>query len=229
MESDRKAWIVSLRAIACMSIVLLHVVSTWVEGSQKTVNGMRYYMDLVIIQVLVRWAVPCFVMISGYLLLDISKNIDIRKLCKYIGKMLLVLITIGYLFCIIELVVNGERNASIIVTGLINLISGNSWAHMWYVYMMIGLYIVTPICRHFVAHAGEAEWKYTIVGLFIVCILIPTINDYSGLTITQFLIRNPYIFYYLVGYYLGTHHFLKYWGGDVYVRGWYWNSCWENY
>ena len=33
-------WIVSLRAMAAMAIVLLHVVSTWVEGS-----GGGYYKD----------------------------------------------------------------------------------------------------------------------------------------------------------------------------------------
>ena len=33
MDSGKKMWIVSLQSIACATVVLLHVASTWVEGS----------------------------------------------------------------------------------------------------------------------------------------------------------------------------------------------------
>ena len=67
-------------------------------------------MDEVVIQVLVRWAVPCFLMMSGVLLLDKSKEMSLEKLKKYIYKTLLISVTFGFGFCMIENIFEGNKN-----------------------------------------------------------------------------------------------------------------------
>ena len=91
-----------IRVIACMAIVLLH-----------TMNGARiYHMDTVsqgeslaaftVCSVLM-WAVPCFLMVSGALLLDPAREITWGKIFgKYIRRMLIALILFTAIFTVIR-------------------------------------------------------------------------------------------------------------------------------
>lgn len=40
---------------------------------------------------------------------------------------------------------------------LLHVVAGHSWVHMWYIYMLIGLYMLTPVLRSFVKIADEKE------------------------------------------------------------------------
>lgn len=161
-------------------------------------------MDIVLIQVMVRWAVPVFVMISGFLLLDPGKRFDVHKASSYIVRMAIVLATVGYFYCLIETYISGESASiwGVILVSLRNLIEGKSWAHMWYVYMLIGLYAFTPMLRCFVKCADEKTMRFTLGVLFLLTIVRPTVNTLSGLSITGFNCwEDPCLFYYLAGHY----------------------------
>lgn len=202
--TDRQEWIISLRVIAAMAIVLLHVIGGWVNTAwNDRLTGVRLIVDGVIIQVLVRWAVPCFLMISGTLLLNPQKDLGLKKIYRYIIRMVIVLITFGFGFCLIESAIeNGYKlNVSTILDALQNLIAGHSWAHMWYVYMLIGLYILTPVLRAFTQTADEKAIQFILIMLFVFTILLPTINNLFHVEMYHFLpVSTCYVFYYLLGY-----------------------------
>lgn len=202
--ADRQGWIITLRAIAAMAIVCIHVIDGWVgTPGIDGLTGVRLVVDEVMIQLLVRWAVPCFLMISGVLLLNPQKNLDINKIYRYIIRMVIVLAVFGFGFCLIEgMVENGYKlNISTIFTALQNLIAGRSWAHMWYVYMLIGLYILTPVFRSFVKMANEKEMQFILAVLFLFTIFIPTMSSFFQVEIYRFVPISTYcVFYYLLGY-----------------------------
>ena len=82
MEENKKiAWIQNLRAIACVLIVLLHVIDGWLKpnGIQLAQFSIRWWLDNVIIQILVRVGVPIFIMITGALLLNPEKNLELKR------------------------------------------------------------------------------------------------------------------------------------------------------
>lgn len=83
-ENKAVCQIVSLRAFAAMSVVLLHVVSGWTSGG--VILGVRWLLDEVVIQILVRWAVPCFIMISGGLLLNPEKDMP-HEHVTFVGRL----------------------------------------------------------------------------------------------------------------------------------------------
>ena len=205
-SSKRYDWIVSVRAFAAMAIVLLHVVSGWtVEITRGGLSDLRWFLDILLIQPMVRWAVPVFVMMSGFLLLDPEKAFDTRKAASYIGRMAIVLATVGLFYCMIETYVSGEAASlrGIIAVSLKNLIEGKSWAHMWYVYMLIGLYAFTPLLRCFVRAADEKTMRFTLLVLFLLTIVRPTISAMLGVNITGFHCwEDPCLFYYLAGFFL---------------------------
>lgn len=80
--------------------------------------------------------------------------------------------------------------------------TGHSWAHMWYLYMLIGLYLITPIIKPFVVKASDKDCMAALALLFIISSLFPTLNN-MGVGLTSYMIiTSPYIFIYLLGYWL---------------------------
>ena len=193
MENKKIQWIENLRVIACMSVVMIHVISGWLDVSQNIdIDGFRWILDNVILQVLIRHAVPVFIMISGYLLLNPNRVCDIEKIKKYILKTIICIFLFAFIFSLFENIINyGFNNIALLIgKSFINVIQEESWAHMWYLYMLIGIYILTPILRKFVKYAKEEEIKFTLLALLITAFIIPTINNIFGLNITSFYLGN---------------------------------------
>ena len=83
-----------------------------------------------------------------------------------------------------------------------NFLTGHSWGHMWYLYMVIGLYLITPVIKPFVARATDKDLMAALVLLFIMSSLFPTLN-HLGVGITPWMIITPpFIFIYMLGYWL---------------------------
>jgi len=226
--NNRIEWIVNLRAFACVAVVVLHVVEFWsLNKTQKVIiSSGRQFLDLVIIPTLTRYAVPCFIMISGCLLLHPKHNVNIEKIKRYVFKMLWILCIFGFAFCMIENIFNfGMSNiVKLLIKSVFDLLQAKSWGHMWYLYMLIGLYIITPILRKFIEHSDIATAKFTLLSLFILSVVIPTINTVFEIKITTFYLSSfYYIFLYLMGYYLVYIDIIKdkyiYLGGVIGIIG----------
>lgn len=208
--NNKKEWIVSLRAFACMAVVMIHVIDGWTKTANIQLTGSRFILDEIIFQPLIRWAVPVFIMISGCLLLDPKKDITIKKIIKYIKRMICILITFVFGYCIIEnIFLYGINNLwKVLYLSVFNLIQGKSWVAMWYIYLCIGLYIITPLLRFFVKDASKEEMKFVIYCLMIFSVVIPTINDIFNINITTFYLNGfKYLLLYLLGYAIANNIF----------------------
>lgn len=202
----KKEYINFLRFICCLFVIMIHVIEGWLITNPK-INDFRFLFDCVLIQPFIRTAVPIFVMISGSLLLNPDKNISIDKLKTYISKMILILLTFGLFYCTIESIFNfGFSNMFLVIkTSIKNLFEEKSWAHLWYIYMLIGLYIITPILREFVKNDNKKNVNFILISLFILSVFIPTFNQIFNLQITTFKLNSlVYIFIYLLGYYIAN-------------------------
>ena len=82
-----------------------------------------------------------------------------------------------------------------------NVYEGKSWDHLWFIYMLIGLYIVTPLLRILICHANEKEIKYLLFVLFIFTCLIPFLNFLTGTKCGIWIpVSSIYLLYYIIGY-----------------------------
>lgn len=191
-------YINSLRLIATLGVILLHTSSGLLGTRDIEECGSR--MALTGYIKTTQFTVPLFIMISGALFLNPKKELGFKIIIsKYVRRIALALLVFGLPMCVAETYLGGSGN--IIIDSISNLIRGHSWAHMWYLYMLIGLYLITPIIKPFVEKASDKDWYLALGLMFISSSVLPTLNK-LGAEIENWMIFNPYIFIYLLGYWL---------------------------
>jgi surface polysaccharide O-acyltransferase-like enzyme len=139
------------------------------------------------IMYMMNWAVPCFVMVTGALLLDSGHKIGYKKIfTKYLPKILAAIVIFSVIFEFISVWLRGgQLSAGTILTGLENALHGDSWIHMWYLYMVAAVYLMLPIYRRITESASKRDILYMLV-LFAVFLMV---GDFltSGVSYTALL------------------------------------------
>ncbi len=159
---DRIAYLDTLRVVSMVAVMVLHLAAS---GHRDSAAGSTEWAVCWLYNFGARFAVPVFVMISGALFLDPGKEITLPFLWKkYISKLLWVffgwslvyalaesikehtLFTADYFLCVAQKTVTGHY-------------------HMWYLYLIAGLYLLTPLLRRIAA--DPARLRPTVIGLFL--------------------------------------------------------------
>ena len=92
-----------LRAVACIAIVVLHIVYSAVLLYGNELGKWDTAISMIIVDCMM-WAVPCFIMVTGALLLDPKRIITYKKLFgKYIFRIFAALILFGMLGLLFEI------------------------------------------------------------------------------------------------------------------------------
>lgn len=92
------------------------------------------------------WAVPCFLMVSGALLLDPAREIAWGKIFgKYIRRVFTALILFTAIFTVIR---NDPKAGTSMVSEFFSGLAFNHcMAYLWYLYLMIAVYLLLPLLR----------------------------------------------------------------------------------
>lgn len=192
-------FLTELRALACIAIVFLH---TFYAASAFSSEFSERTIALTI-RNLMMWAVPCFVMITGTLLLDTARNITYSKLFrKYILRMVVALLFFSVLFELLDTGASGETiRISTVFIGLRNAILGQSWKHMWYLYLMIGLYLMLPFYRKIAASLDRKDACY-LMGVYLAFLsVLPMLETLTTVKTAFYIcVYSIYPFYLFLGY-----------------------------
>ena len=205
-----KKYIEWLRVYSMLGVVAIHVnlVGLYAYDAGTMIERTLLFS----ICNLLHFAVPVFFMITGALMLDQSRTMDINKLwSKYIVKYLAVILIFGWGFAVIEEVfISKSITADTFLRAFISMIQGYSWDHMWYMYTLLGMMFIVPILRFFVAGieiVSGLEERKVIYFLLIIMILFlsvfPFVEDTLGIKLgIEFPLSNIYILYILLGYWI---------------------------
>lgn len=216
--NNRLIYADALRVAATFSVVLLHVAaSNWslAEPGSFEWNVFNFYDSIS------RFGVPVFVMISGMFLLNPDKAVDLREIYgKYILRIVKAFIAWSLLYALYASInTYGTFNSDAFLK---SFVPGHY--HLWYLYMIAGLYIITPVLRR-IAGDKEASGYFlllSIIFVFILPIIIKLFNlEYLEMIIKKFdfhLVLG-YSGYYLGGYYLSTHDIKKDRRNVIYILG----------
>ena len=198
----RIVWIDLLRLIGIIGVMLMHIVGNtkYTFGNLSNTSFITYtYISL-----LSEYAVPLFVMISGMMFLKKDKISFKDMFFKYCLKIILAIIIFGTVMIILEeLFTYKTLDYTIFKTIFIKLLTGELWAHMWYLYLILGLYLITPALIYITKNIEQNEYRNFLIILFILTIFLTTVNRYFNIYIMfNHISISGYIFYYLYGYYL---------------------------
>jgi surface polysaccharide O-acyltransferase-like enzyme len=196
-----------LRIISCIAVVCIHVSQIWKDEITDYMSNLdtNHVLFVIVYNTLTRFAVPCFIMLSGALLLSNNKNKNYKEFYKKTFKRIVIptiLATILYFMynCGINIIriLLKQQNPSLILEIIKLLVKGKIQGHLWYLYMIIGIYLLTPIVILFKESISEKRFaKISWIFLFFACI--------SGWTSTNLLSYDigsifEYLGYFCVGY-----------------------------
>lgn len=206
MKSQRILYLEQLRAIASVLVVVIHVSSQhW-----KVVDV--YSLDWQVMNIydsFARVAVPLFVMISGAIFLNPKREVKIKDLyTKYVKHIALVLVIWSLFYALFYYFRNGETFEKMMT----RFIGGHF--HLWYLFMLIGLYMITPILRK-IAESKTLTEYFLLLSLVLTSFL-PTLikfpmfkwmsDPFSSL---HYHFTLGYSSYYLCGHYLHEYELSK--------------------
>lgn len=165
-----------LRVIASVAVIFIHVSTAPVSSTSVAVSG-KILNNMELIHILMQWSVPVFFMITGFCMMQkesCTYSYCFSKILKYIKT----LFTVGLFYALLEGFYSERTiNLKVIMNSFKSVIGGYTWEHMWFVYSIIGIYLVIPIIHCFM----KQESKNTIILttlLLLFNILIPAISKY---------------------------------------------------
>lgn len=194
-----------IRIFAIVSVVTIHVISSFL-GYSPFFESPTYWVAN-IIDAVSRVGVPLLVMISGYL--NLGGNID-ENAIEFIGKRAKRILWPLIVWCFIYFLWSKYyMHFQMNITNLYDfiIVFFRSYYHMYFMYAILGLTLITPILKKLIITASNFRIVLMIYSVFIIAFIVTTIKGFFIPTIhtfeTTFTYFIPYISYYLAGYYYG--------------------------
>jgi surface polysaccharide O-acyltransferase-like enzyme len=226
----KKYWVTNLRVSATLMVILLHAAGFGVTKVNKI--SISDWWICHVINSVGRFAVPIFVMLSGYLLLGRYENLSefLRKRISRIFIPFLIWSLVYMLYANFK-GLSAERTPWELGAFIKTLLVGNGGGagHLWFVYMLLGLYAFTPIISRWIRQATETEIVFFLI-LWVLCNTgFDLFEKKYGLSVKfDFRYFTGYLGYFVLGYWLGNKEiklsalalsliFLSAWAVVVYV------------
>ena len=189
-----------LRILATAAVMVIHIcASTILEPSVFSFdfNVLNFYDSIA------RWAVPVFAMISGAIFLDNEIQIPFKSIMKQNVLRILTAFCFWSVFYVVDYCITYEVPETM---DLIEDLLGGHY-HMWFLFMIVGLYIIVPIVRKITADIKLAG--YFVLLAFIFTFFLPEVLRNPPLDVVypvfhfiQFNITRGYVCYFVAGYWL---------------------------
>jgi surface polysaccharide O-acyltransferase-like enzyme len=190
-----------LRVAAIVGVVAIHVVGGATRHSGTGWHPAGWWAANAVNSACL-WVVPVFVMASGALLLDPARtesaNAFYRRRLARVGPAL-VFWTALYLWW--KVWFNHEHMT--VQSAGHDLATGSPYLQIYFLYVIVGLYAITPVLRRLLAHLGQRETVLLTAGALSFSLLEYTVRSFGDAggvnAVTRFV---PFVGYYLAGHLL---------------------------
>ena len=188
-------------------VIMYHAANEPYDAIHLTnIQYLTVWWSTTIYGALVIMGVPLFVMLSGALLLQPAKVEEPIKvfLKKRVSRIGLAFFFWSAIYFVWAYYVNNTQLTINSVTQM--LLSDGAYYQFWFIYLIVGLYLITPILRVLVAYADQKIIRYLIILWFIAVAVIPIFHLITGFGVNNSLfVFGGYIGYFILGsYLLGT-------------------------
>ncbi|APX71253.1 acyltransferase [Companilactobacillus allii] len=213
-KNNRIFFLDFIRVIAIFLVIFIHV-----SAIDTTLNiGSGQWQITKILNYFAHISVPMFFMISGALLLNSKKT----KSISYTWKQRIPRVVIPFiLWSIISPIVVGIYAHSLSATNVLSSIKLMLYQPtsptLWFMYPLIGVYILSPIIREFVENASKKMLLYTMLIWLITNSLLPSIavmfpksNAFTIYPVANFFLVGGFVGYFILGYLMTQINVNKY-------------------
>ena len=153
MIKQREIELDILRIIALLAVISVHC--TGMGHTDAVPMSDPAKQVLVFFDSIVTWQIPIYIMISGRFFLDPNRMVTKERLLKAIWRIVIAFIvwdTIYQLYYIVSGTYSGLNWKGIISEAL------TGPYHFWYMFMIAGLYAITPFLRKIAADKKLSEY-----------------------------------------------------------------------
>lgn len=196
-------WLDLLRITAIVFVLFIHTAAQ--NFHSLPLDSTRFYA-LVIYDDLCHTAVPLFVMISGAMLLDPQRHFDVRR---FYSKNVFRIVAAFLFWSFVNLIYDTARyyfehdgfSGFSVEKMFRSFFVGK--IYMWYLFMIFGLYVITPLVRCITKEMKSA--KYFLLVFLILGCLVPSLVELGkvfDITVLKWLdsMRSNMRFYFALGY-----------------------------
>lgn len=206
-----------LRLIAMMAVIWVHVGGMGTNNLPTSASDCQW---LIFLKSIMTWQIPVYVMISGRFFLDPDRQMPFSKILKSVGRLALAFVIWNIVYQIFYILTNsyvGLNWKGVLSQGVIGPY------HFWYLYMIIGMYLITPFLRKIAEDKKLSE--YFIILFFIFSFLTKYGSEFPfvGGTVGAMLDNMNMEFvlgysgYYILGYYLRKFPISDKWERLLYI------------
>lgn len=197
-KNENTYFINVLRIIACFAVIIIHIhinfskdLSELLSSTSANVMSVNYRF--------MSFAVPMFLTITGYIFLGYKKECTYKSIFKYLIRFILIWVILGVVLNIGEYTyIAHSFDIAFIKKGIVQVIAGDTWDHLWYIKMVFFIYLILPVLKPFFAKENNEVIIFFILFLLEIFI-IPIYNSFSPVKIyTHFVLEN-YVFYVVLG------------------------------
>lgn len=197
---ERVAYLDLLRVFSILAVMVLHV-----SGQSWAVLDVHSaeWRVLTFYDGICRWGAPLFVMISGALMLDRDRTG--RQLVRKSLRLVAAFLFWSAVYALVE-----SRRRPMATRELLLEIAAGHY-HMWFLFMILGLYLITPFLRRIVASRRLTEYFLLLALIFnfaipqslsLAALLNPALAEAAGAIVNKIYFHFALGFagFYVLGY-----------------------------
>lgn len=194
----------SLKVLAIFAVVLLHAASTplYTMSPDTVVFGYANLLDS-----FARFCVPVFFMASGAAIL--SRDYDTFDFYrKRLYRIIPAFAFWGAVYLGYRIFVLGEDISPL--KAVLAVLSGHIYYHLWFLYVIVILYILSPFIRRLVVSIGREEGFVLLFVWVFISVLLPHAEALTGQKIGfSYRELGSYCGYFMLGFYLSRIRFSR--------------------
>jgi len=193
-------WIHVIRAFAIVCIVFQHNIPMNSLSRYNSISLFNWWVSD-IYRVIFKVGVPLFFMLTGCTLLNKNDSIPVF-FRKRISKVLLPFIVWSAFYTFWKVYYFGEV---LTISRVFLFIREPVYFHMWFLYVLLGLYLYIPILRIIVLHAGNKILYYFVALWYVNTCITPILRDVLHKDVYPTLgMFGGYVGYLVLGYLLSS-------------------------
>lgn len=184
-----------IRIIAMFAVVAIHVNSNFLYAWDE-ISWIDWWVSD-IYSAMIHFAVPVFIILSGYLLLDKQEDDEVF-FSKRFKKVIIPLIAWSMIYMVFT---NNYNILSIITVNFVKqFLADKIYYHMYFLYIILGLYLITPLLRRILVHANMYDVYYYLILWFFITPVRQLIGLLGYNIELPLEVATGYLGYYIMGY-----------------------------